>query len=385
MINKLFIANRGEIAVRIVRAAKTLGIHTVQGVSEADVDSLSAQLADEMIVIGPAPAAQSYLNINAIIEAIQQSGADAVHPGYGFLSENAKFAAEVEARDITFVGPHSSTIGKMGDKATARAEARAAGVPVVPGSGGELGDIDDARAAARSIGYPVMIKASAGGGGRGIRIAKTEQDLVAFIPQAKTEAQAAFGDGALYMERYVERARHVEVQILGDGKRAVHLGERECSLQRNRQKVWEEALATTLPAETRQALWASAVTLAERVDYRGAGTVEYLFDEATNEFYFIEMNTRVQVEHPVTELITGVDLVAAQFAYRWRRGPYGSPGMMSHSTVTPLKYASTPKTLPRILCRHRVRSKRIVRHLKNAPVSIPCSLKTAIFHLTTIL
>lgn len=311
-IRKLFIANRGEIAVRVIRAANGLGIPTVLGVSEADISSLGAKLADEVIVLGPAAAGKSYLNIPAVVEAVKTSGADAVHPGYGFLAENPTFVAALEAAGITFVGPDAATILRMGDKAAARAEAIAAGVPVVPGSDGILPDAGAAAEVAAGIGYPVMVKAAAGGGGRGIRIARDADDLVKLVPQAQAEARAAFGDDSLYLERYVPKARHVEVQILGDGDSVIHLHERECSLQRKRQKVWEEAPAVALPTAIRAALCASAVALAARVGYRGAGTVEYLYDDATEEFFFIEMNTRIQVEHPVSEAITGVDLVEAQ-------------------------------------------------------------------------
>jgi len=311
-ISSLFIANRGEIAVRIIRAAKALGIRTIQAASEADTDSLACRMADEVVVIGPPQAAKSYLDVEAILGAVKASGADAVHPGYGFLSENPRFVAAVEAAGITFVGPDAATIAKMGDKAMARSEAIAAGVPVVPGSEGRIGDLDDARRQAARIGYPVMIKASAGGGGRGIRVVEDEAALEKLVPQAMAEARAAFGDDGLYMERYIQRARHIEVQVLGDGKDVVHLFERECSLQRKRQKVWEEAPAAMLPEAVREALCASAVALAGRVNYRNAGTLEYLYDGDTQEFFFIEMNTRIQVEHPVTEAITGIDLVQAQ-------------------------------------------------------------------------
>jgi acetyl-CoA carboxylase biotin carboxylase subunit len=308
-IRKLFIANRGEIAVRIIRAARELGIRTVQAVSAADRDMLAARLADEVAEVGPAHATKSYLNKDAVIAAAVASGADAVHPGYGFLSESAGFAGSVEAAGLVFVGPRSETIRAMGDKATAREMAARAGVPTVPGSEGRVEGVDAARAAAEAIGYPVMVKAAAGGGGRGIRVAADAAELEKLIPQASTEAQAAFGDGGLYLERFVGRARHVEVQVLGDGTRSIHLFERECSLQRRRQKVWEEAPAACLSDETRAALCASAVRLAESVGYRGAGTLEYLYDEDSRAFFFIEMNTRIQVEHPVTEMITGVDIV----------------------------------------------------------------------------
>jgi acetyl-CoA carboxylase, biotin carboxylase subunit len=310
-IRTLFVANRGEIAVRIIRAAKALGVRTVQAVSSADRDMLAARLADEVVEVGPPQAGKSYLNKEALVAAAAASGADAVHPGYGFLSENADFAAMVESAGLAFVGPRPETIRAMGDKAVAREVAARAGVPTAPGSGGRIEDAAAAREAAEAIGYPLMIKAAAGGGGRGIRIAASLAELEAQIPQASAEALAAFGDGGLYLERFLPRARHVEVQVLGDGEAAIHLYERECSLQRRRQKIWEEAPAIALSPDRREALCASAQRLAQSVGYRGAGTLEYLYDEATGEFYFIEMNTRIQVEHPVTEMTTGVDLVQA--------------------------------------------------------------------------
>jgi acetyl-CoA carboxylase biotin carboxylase subunit len=308
-IRKIFVANRGEIAVRIIRAARELGIRTVQAVSAADTNMLAAKLADEVVEVGPARASKSYLDVEAMLAAAERAGADAVHPGYGFLSENAGFAERVEQAGLVFIGPKPATIRAMGDKATARAMAAAAGVPTVPGSEGRVEGVEAAKTVAAMIGYPVMIKASAGGGGRGIRIAESEADLEKLIPQASSEALSAFGDGGLYLERFVAEARHVEVQILGDGTRAIHVWERECSLQRRRQKVWEEAPAMCLTQGAREALCASAVRLAESVGYRGAGTLEYLFDPRTGEFFFIEMNTRIQVEHPVSEMITGIDLV----------------------------------------------------------------------------
>jgi acetyl-CoA carboxylase, biotin carboxylase subunit len=308
-IRKLLVANRGEIAVRIIRAAKELGIATVQVHSLADADSLAVKLADEAVPIGPPAASKSYLRIEAILDAARLTGADAVHPGYGFLAENADFADAVEAAGMVWVGPKGDSIRVMGDKVAARIAAEAAGVPVVPGSDGRVDDPEQARRVALAIGFPVMIKAAAGGGGRGIRIAHDMDEFERLMPQASAEAKAAFGDGGLYMEKVIERARHIEVQVLGDGTRAVHCFERECSLQRRRQKVWEEAPSATLPQAMREKLCASAVALAEAVGYRGAGTLEYLYDDASGHFYFIEMNTRIQVEHPVTEMVTGIDLV----------------------------------------------------------------------------
>jgi len=308
-IKRLLIANRGEIAVRIQRAAKELGIHSIQVHSAADADSLAARMADEAVNIGPPSAAKSYLNVEALMRAARETGADAVHPGYGFLAENAAFADAVEAAGLVFVGPRGDTIRAMGDKAAARAAAASAGVPVVPGSEGKLEDVAEGRRVAKGIGYPLMIKAAAGGGGRGIRVVESDEALEAAFDQAAAEATAAFGDGALYLERFIGRARHIEVQILGDGRDAVHLFERECSLQRRRQKIWEEAPSAALSPAAREKLCASAVALARSVGYRSAGTLEYLYDDLTGAFYFIEMNTRIQVEHPITEMITGVDIV----------------------------------------------------------------------------
>ncbi|MNO73079.1 Biotin carboxylase [compost metagenome] len=310
-IKKLLVANRGEIAVRIIRAAKALGIPTVAACSEADVDSMAARLADEVQVLGPARADRSYLNTQALLAALQASGANAVHPGYGFLSENADFADAVQAAGAIWVGPSAQTIRRMGDKAEARRTAQDAGVPVVPGSPGELEDVQAALAAAEAVGYPLLIKASAGGGGRGIRLAQNAEELSEEFPRAQREALAAFGNGGVYLERFIRQARHIEVQVLGDGQHAVHLFERECSLQRRRQKIFEEAPSPALSTDQRQALCSSAVRLTEALGYKGAGTLEYLFDDVSGEFFFIEMNTRIQVEHPISEMITGIDLVQA--------------------------------------------------------------------------
>ncbi|MCY4033759.1 MAG: acetyl-CoA carboxylase biotin carboxylase subunit [Hyphomicrobiales bacterium] len=308
-LSKILVANRGEIAVRIIRAAKELGLKTVQVHSDADASSLAVQMADEAIEIGPATAKKSYLDIEAILAAAKKTGADAVHPGYGFLAENADFADAVESAGIAFIGPSGDVIRRMGDKAVAREVAKEADVPTVPGSDGVFEDFDRAKEQACAIGFPVMIKARAGGGGRGIRIAANEGEFLALAPQAAAEAKAAFGDGGLYFEKVIERARHIEVQILGDGENFVHFYERECSLQRRRQKIWEEAPSTALSPQAREGLCASAVALAAAVSYRGAGTIEYLYDDKSGDYYFIEMNTRIQVEHPVTEAITGVDLL----------------------------------------------------------------------------
>ena len=324
-MRRLLIANRGEIAVRVQRAARELGLTTIQVYSAADANSLAVRLADERVEIGPPAAAKSYLSVERILTAARETNADAVHPGYGFLSENAAFADAVEAAGLVFVGPRGDTIRVMGDKAAARAAAKAAGVPVAPGSEGKLTDSAEARRPAAEIGFPLMIKAAAGGGGRGIRVVEAPEAFEAAFDQAAAEAKAAFGDGALYLEKFIGRARHIEVQVLGDGRDAIHLYERECSLQRRRQKVWEEAPAFCLGDEAREKLCASAVALAKSVGYRGAGTLEYLYDDKTGAFYFIEMNTRIQVEHPVTEMITGRDLVremlriASGEPLRWRQ------------------------------------------------------------------
>ncbi len=307
--DKLLIANRGEIAVRIIRAAKELGLKTVAIYSDADAQSLAVKMADEAVRVGPAHATRSYLDMDAVLKAATDSGAGAVHPGYGFLSENADFAERVEAAGLVFVGPTPHAIRTMGDKAAARAAAQKAGVPTVPGSDGVVVEVDSAVELAKDIGYPIMIKASAGGGGRGIRVAQDADELRHQFAIATTEAQAAFGNGAVYLERFIRAARHIEVQILGDGQRVVHCFERECSLQRRRQKVWEEAPSAAVSEATRAALCESALRLARAVAYRGAGTLEYLYDDDTGDFFFIEMNTRIQVEHPITEMVTGVDLV----------------------------------------------------------------------------
>ncbi len=328
-IRKLLIANRGEIAVRIIRAAHELGIATVQVHSDADAESLAVQLANESVNIGPPQAAKSYLNIEAILDAAKKTGADAVHPGYGFLAENDRFADAVVEAGLIFVGPSGDAIRLMGDKVSARTAAMKAGVPTVPGSDGRVEGDSEAHKVIADIGFPAMIKASAGGGGRGIRIVHSQEEFDRMMPQARAEAQAAFGDGGLYIEKVIEKARHIEVQILADGTRAVHCFERECSLQRRRQKVWEEAPAFNLPEAARKGLCDSAVALAEAVNYKGAGTVEYLYDDDTGDYYFIEMNTRIQVEHPATEWITGLDLVAEMI-----RIASGEPLRFEQSDIT---------------------------------------------------
>ncbi|WP_293181601.1 acetyl-CoA carboxylase biotin carboxylase subunit [Oceanithermus sp.] len=310
MFKKVLIANRGEIALRILRAARELGVRVVVAHSKADADSLPVLLADEAICIGPASPAASYLNIPNILSAAIISGADAIHPGYGFLAENAQFAEMIAEHGITFIGPTPENMRMLGDKATARRIAREAGVPVVPGTDA-LESPAEALAAAEEIGYPVILKASAGGGGRGMRLVHGPEDLENAVMQAQEEAKAAFGNPEIYLEKYIEEPKHVEVQVLGDGERVVHLWERDCSIQRRHQKLLEEA-PSILADEVRRGLTTAAVKLAEHIGYRSAGTLEFLVDRDGN-YYFIEMNTRIQVEHPVTELITGVDLVAEQF------------------------------------------------------------------------
>ena len=311
MFSKILIANRGEIALRVQRACKELGIATVAVHSTADADAMHVRLADESVCIGPPSSRESYLNIHQIVAACEITGADAVHPGYGFLSENAKFAEILEAHGITFIGPTSEHIRMMGDKITAKTTAEDLGIPVVPGSAGSVDTDDDAFRTAEEIGYPVLIKATAGGGGRGMKLARSKDDLIEAYRTARGEAAAAFGNDSVYMEKYLDKPRHIEVQVFGDGEGdAVHLGERDCSLQRRHQKVWEEANSPALNVEQRMKIGEICADAMRKMKYRGAGTVEFLYENG--EFYFIEMNTRLQVEHPITEAITGIDLVHEQ-------------------------------------------------------------------------
>jgi len=311
MFQKILIANRGEIALRILRACKELGIRTVAVHSTADADAMHVRLADESVCIGPPASRDSYLNMHQIVAACEITGADAIHPGYGFLSENAKFADILAAHNITFIGPSGDHIRLMGDKIEAKRTAKRLGIPVVPGSDGAVSDEKEAKRIAAEIGYPVLIKASAGGGGRGMKVARSEDELFEALTTARTEAGAAFGDDAVYIEKYLEKPRHIEVQLMGDGMgQAIHLGERDCSLQRRHQKVWEEALSPALNADQRQKIGSIVANAMAELGYSGAGTVEFLYENG--EFYFIEMNTRLQVEHPVTEAITGIDLVHEQ-------------------------------------------------------------------------
>ncbi|MDB2382992.1 MAG: acetyl-CoA carboxylase biotin carboxylase subunit [Porticoccaceae bacterium] len=312
MLEKVLIANRGEIALRILRACKELDIKTVAVHSKVDAALKHVKLADEAICIGPNPSPQSYLNVPAIISAMEITGATGVHPGYGFLAENADFAEQVEKSGFVFIGPTADTIRIMGDKVAAIKAMKAAGVPTVPGSDGPLTENEEQlRQTAQRIGYPVIIKAAAGGGGRGMRVVESEDSLINSVTITKTEAAAAFGDGTVYMEKFLQNPRHVEVQVLADGQgRAIHLGDRDCSLQRRHQKVLEEAPAPGIPEDARQAVFDSCVNACIQINYRGAGTFEFLYEDG--RFYFIEMNTRVQVEHPVSEMITGVDIVKEQ-------------------------------------------------------------------------
>lgn len=311
MFDKILIANRGEIALRIQRACKELGIATVAVHSTADADAMHVRLADESVCIGPPPASESYLNIPRLLAACEITGADAIHPGYGFLSENARFAEILEEHQITFIGPTSEHIRIMGDKIEAKETAKRLGIPVVPGSDGAVTTEAQAQKIAKAMGFPVLVKAAAGGGGRGMKVARTAADLGSALSTARSEAKAAFGDDSVYIEKYLTKPRHIEIQVFGDGKgNAIHLGERDCSLQRRHQKVLEESPSPALNAEARSKIGDTVARAMQKLKYRGAGTVEFLYEDG--EFYFIEMNTRLQVEHPVTEMITGLDLVIEQ-------------------------------------------------------------------------
>jgi acetyl-CoA carboxylase biotin carboxylase subunit len=311
MFDKVLIANRGEIALRVQRACKEIGIASVAVHSTADADAMHVRLADESVCIGAPPAAESYLNIPRLLAACEITGADAIHPGYGFLSENARFAEILEEHGITFIGPTSEHIRLMGDKIEAKTTARRLGIPVVPGSDGAVSNVARAATIAREMGFPVLVKAAAGGGGRGMKVARSAEDLDVALRTARAEAKAAFGDDAVYLEKYLEKPRHIEVQVFGDGNgNAIHLGERDCSLQRRHQKVMEEAPSPALNWEARAQIGSTVAKAMQKLRYRGAGTVEFLYQDG--QFFFIEMNTRLQVEHPVTEAITGLDLVIEQ-------------------------------------------------------------------------
>jgi acetyl-CoA carboxylase, biotin carboxylase subunit len=311
MFEKILIANRGEIALRVLRACKELGIQTVAVHSTADADAMHVRLADESVCIGPPAASESYLNVPALLTACEITGADAVHPGYGFLSENARFAEILEDHDVHFIGPRSEHIRIMGDKIEAKRTAKRLGIPVVPGSEGGIVSDAEGLAIGREIGFPVLVKATAGGGGRGMKVARSEDELSVALSTARAEAKAAFGNDAVYLEKYLEKPRHIEIQVLGDGKgKAIHLGERDCSLQRRHQKVWEESPSPALNAGARDKIGEIVATAMRELKYLGVGTVEFLYENG--EFYFIEMNTRIQVEHPVTEMITDIDLILEQ-------------------------------------------------------------------------
>jgi len=311
MFSKILIANRGEIALRVIRACRELGIASVAVHSTADSDAMHVRMADEAVCIGPAPGPQSYLSMPAIISACEITGAEAIHPGYGFLSENASFVQIVEDHDLKFIGPTAEHIRVMGDKITAKETMKKLGVPCVPGSDGGVPDLETARKVSEEIGYPVIIKATAGGGGRGMKLAKTAEDLDEAFSTARAEGKAAFGNDEVYIEKYLGTPRHIEIQVFGDGKgKAVHLGERDCSLQRRHQKVLEEAPGPVIDAETRAKIGKTCADAVASINYAGAGTIEFLYEDG--EFYFIEMNTRLQVEHPVTEAVFGVDLVKEQ-------------------------------------------------------------------------
>lgn len=311
MFNKVLIANRGEIALRILRACKELGIQTVAVHSTADANAMHVKLADESVCIGPPASRDSYLNIHEIMAACEITGADAIHPGYGFLSENAKFAEILEAHNITFIGPSAEHIRVMGDKIEAKKTAKRLGIPVVPGSEGEVRENDEAMRVASEIGYPVIIKAAAGGGGRGMKVVNSEKEMKQALQTTRSEAGAAFGDDAVYIEKFLGKPRHIEIQVMGDGKGGgIHLWERDCSLQRRHQKVWEEAVSPALDDEARKRIGDICAKAIQGLGYSGAGTIEFLYEDG--EFYFIEMNTRLQVEHPVTEMITRIDLVNEQ-------------------------------------------------------------------------
>lgn len=313
MIKKLLIANRGEIAVRIIRACKELGISTVAVYSEADKESLHVQLADEAYCIGPVASSESYLNVTNILSAAAYTDVDAIHPGYGFLAENADFAEMCRACNITFVGPSPEAIQKMGIKDVAKETMKHADVPIVPGSAGIIADEEEGKQIANEIGYPVIIKATAGGGGKGIRVANDEEELIKGIQITQNEAEKAFGNPGLYIEKFIEDFRHVEIQVLADTHgNTIHLGERDCSIQRRLQKLVEESPSPALTPQIREKMGDAAVQAARAVDYVGAGTIEFIFDRKTQNFYFMEMNTRIQVEHPVTEMVTGIDLVKEQ-------------------------------------------------------------------------
>lgn len=325
---RILVANRGEIAVRIIRACRELGLETVQVYSDADRDSLAVRLADRAVCIGPPRSSQSYLNAEFIVSAALIHQADAIHPGYGFLSENAHFAGLCEREGVTFIGPSARVISLMGDKAMARRMAEEAGVPTTPGSAGKLDGVAQARAVAAELGYPVILKAAAGGGGRGMRIVWSENDIATQYTDAAREAKAAFNDDSIYIEKYLRAIRHIEIQVLSDGENVLHLGERDCSIQRRNQKLLEESPSAVLDDTVRTQIGEAAVRLCKHVGYKSAGTIECILDGSTGRFYFMEMNTRVQVEHPVSELVTGIDIVKEQI-----RIAQGTPLTLAQSDI----------------------------------------------------
>ena len=356
MFNRILVANRGEIALRVIRACRDLGVDVAVVYSEADRDAPYLKLADKAVCIGPGPAAESYLKVPRIIAAAEVAGADAVHPGYGFLSENADFAEKCRACGIEFIGPPEAAMRQVGNKDRAKQLAKSADVQTVPGSDGLIESEDEALAFARSVGYPVLIKAAAGGGGRGMRVARSDESLVSGLSQARQEAEAAFKDGSVYLEKYLDRPRHIEVQLLGDKHgNIVHLYERDCSLQRRHQKLVEEAPAPNLPAAVREAICTAAVRLARAANYYSAGTCEFLLDKDHN-FYFIEVNARIQVEHPVSELITGIDLIKQANPASPPANGCRSPRTTSASTGPRSSAGSTPRTRPRTSARRPGRS-----------------------------
>jgi acetyl-CoA carboxylase biotin carboxylase subunit len=332
ILRRLLVANRGEIAVRVLRTCQRLGIETVLAASEADLDSVPARMADRTVCIGPAAPAASYLDVDAVVHAAVASGADAVHPGYGFLAENRRLAEACVAAGVVFIGPTAAQLDAAGDKLAARAHAVAAGLPVLPG--GPVGEAAEALRLAREVGWPVLVKAVGGGGGRGLRVVADPARLAGTVQRATAEAGAAFGDPRVYLERFLPAGRHVEVQLLGDGQTVIHLGDRDCSVQRRYQKLLEEAPAPSLGEELRGRLHRAAVALGRRLGYRGLGTVEFLVDQALDGFFFLELNARIQVEHPVTEAVTGLDLVAEQLAVA-----EGRPLRLAQAEVTPAGHA----------------------------------------------
>ena len=380
MFDKILIANRGEIALRVLRACQELGIPTVAVHSTADANAMHVRLADESVCIGPPPAKDSYLNIPALLSACEITGADAVHPGYGFLSENARFAEILGEHGIHFIGPKAEHIRQMGDKIEAKRTAKALGIPCVPGSDGAISSDSDALEIARSIGFPVLVKASAGGGGRGMKVAHLEDDLATAIATARSEAKAAFGDDAVYLEKYLQRPRHIEIQVLGDGRgNAIHLGERDCSLQRRHQKVFEESPSPALNVAARDKIGAIVADAMRGLKYLGVGTVEFLFEDG--EFYFIEMNTRIQVEHPVTEMIKASTLCWSRFALPPAASCL-SRSKTSSSAATPSSAASMPK-IRRRFCPRLEKSNRIIRRADWACASIQRCIRATLSRRST--